>query len=1248
MSLKSIWERFIQNRPVYQKLRATYERATADLDEARHKQEGTTAKLNEVQHTLNKLEKDHERLRGEYDHAMTDLDKALPALSHSEAKRGALSQQYEQATKNLANVRQNFQQLQAKNEQTKTALNRTTGALDELRAEHERVAVALDKSRHRFQQLQTEYGALTEKNDQTTADLDEARHRVQQLQAKNEQTKTALNRTTGALDELRAEHERVTVALDKSRHRFQQLQTEYGALTEKNDQTTADLDEARHRVQQLQAEHEQTKTALNRTTGALDELRAEHERVAVALDKAQHDLHEWHAKHERTTVELERTTTALDGARTEHEQTKADLRDEQKKYNALHEEYKQTDWPNVRREYDELLEEHEQTTRALDESRENHATKMAEFNAWLEEHEQTTRALDESREEHARKKQDFDKLSEKHDSLDQKYKLVSNLLSAKRSENEAFKKFKELFEGRFMAFANEESSLAEEAAAVEKLQSLEKRLEELVAFPHTFTKKSIAIGGGFSSGKSEFVNSFITKPDVKMPVDIKPATVIPSFVISNTEVSIKGFSRNGATVDIAPAFYRQLSHNFVGTFDFTLKDLMPSITVEVPLREGLEHICLIDTPGYNPAGGNTDHDKKTAAEFLKDRDALIWMIDANAGTIPKDDLEFIDSMELNGLPFYVVLNKADLKPESELEDILNEVKETLEDAGIEPMGICPYSSIKPDQDNLYDRIRDGQPLHDFFRSENKPKSDLKAELKGEIKSVFAMYENAIRKDENTAKLLRKGLNDLGRHINQLENSKLDPDEMDALVEKIDNLIKSQEKDFTSIKGKMEEIKKDLLKAVDEVFWSLRPQSSKGVTRPPSALASKSEQGSPPSRSTVKRQGSIKGGKYIPTDAEQPEKPSALASKLEHSQPQLLSVGSAILKGVGSAVKGGRTDKPTFVNPQPPPSSQGSFEQTALRYINSATAEVLVDGRLGIRSEVAKNIVAYRTQNGPFQQLDELRRVRGIGSSTFKLLRQRLRNVLRGKYIPPEQIALRYINSATAEVLADERLGISPQIAAKIVAYRTQNGPFQQLDELRRVRGIGSSTFERLRRRWRNVLRGEYIPTDAEQSEKPTPLQYLNSATAKNLEERLVISPQIAAKIVAYRTQNGPFQKFDELRRVKGIGDLLLLRQRLQNVLRGEYSPTDAEQPEKPTVPGLQITQLFSWLFGTGQLQYLNSATAKNLEELGISPQIAANIVAYRKQHGPFQQLDELKQVKGIGSSTFKRLRKRLLDKRHSL
>jgi len=53
-----------------------------------------------------------------------------------------------------------------------------------------------------------------------------------------------------------------------------------------------------------------------------------------------------------------------------------------------------------------------------------------------------------------------------------------------------------------------------------------------------------------------------------------------------------------------------------------------------------------------------------------------------------------------------------------------------------------------------------------------------------------------------------------------------------------------------------------------------------------------------------------------------------------------------------------------------------------------------------------------------------------------------------------------LNTATAKDF--ERLpGIGPQIAQRIVDYRTQNGPFTNVEDLTKVRGIGTKTFERL-------------------------------------------------------------------------------------------------------------------------------------------------------------------------------------------
>lgn len=54
---------------------------------------------------------------------------------------------------------------------------------------------------------------------------------------------------------------------------------------------------------------------------------------------------------------------------------------------------------------------------------------------------------------------------------------------------------------------------------------------------------------------------------------------------------------------------------------------------------------------------------------------------------------------------------------------------------------------------------------------------------------------------------------------------------------------------------------------------------------------------------------------------------------------------------------------------------------------------------------------------------------------------------------------------------------------------------------------------------------------------------------------------------------------------------------------------------------------------------INTATQGRLELLpGIGPALAARIVAYRDEHGPFASVDELDRVKGIGSRTLERIR----------
>ena len=144
------------------------------------------------------------------------------------------------------------------------------------------------------------------------------------------------------------------------------------------------------------------------------------------------------------------------------------------------------------------------------------------------------------------------------------------------------------------------------------------------------------------------------------------------------------------------------------------------------------------------------------------------------------------------------------------------------------------------------------------------------------------------------------------------------------------------------------------------------------------------------------------------------------------------------------------------------------------------------------------------------------------------------------------------------VAGDEELdrlpGVGPARALQIVQNREENGPFRTLGDLARVSGIGPASVERLRPFLRldpAVVRsaaarggrgGERAagpaPGGATGSDAPVDI---NGATAAELQAIPGIGPVIAERIVAYRSENGPFRRVDELMEVAGVGEKTLAR-----------------------------------------------------------------------------------------------------------
>ena len=277
-------------------------------------------------------------------------------------------------------------------------------------------------------------------------------------------------------------------------------------------------------------------------------------------------------------------------------------------------------------------------------------------------------------------------------------------------------------------------------------------MRQVISHPKLFSRKRCAVGGGFSSGKSSFINSFMLSKTTRLATAIKPTTALPCFVMSGDEPLISGVSPHFGVFSLPRELYRGIDHNLLATLPFNIKKIISYVTVETQLDDELfSHISLIDTPGYDAAAiGTSINDIETAKRSVADADCLIWLIglDAN-GTVKDSDLSILEDLEFgenNSHPLYIVANKAELKTRSQLEEILDDFEDVLSDYGLNYVGISAYSS-NLGKEFLFRKLS----LNDFFVQQNRQSADYNSQWKDCINKAFGFYITAIQKQSEISK-----------------------------------------------------------------------------------------------------------------------------------------------------------------------------------------------------------------------------------------------------------------------------------------------------------------------------------------------------------------------------------------------------------------------------------------------------------------------------------------------------------------
>ncbi|WP_131159037.1 dynamin family protein [Helicobacter pylori] len=398
--------------------------------------------------------------------------------------------------------------------------------------------------------------------------------------------------------------------------------------------------------------------------------------------------------------------------------------------------------------------------------------------------------------------------------LKERYDLIARILNAK-TNNEGLEEYQQILDNEFLEFASGVDSLKEKEIALLTLQEIQKELQLVAGYPSLFQKTIVAVGGGFSAGKSTFLNNLLGLK-LKLPEDMNPTTAIPTYCLKGKKEVLMGFSQNGGMVELP---HLTFDHQFLKSLGFNLKEIMPFMLLSAP-SVPFEFLCFIDTPGYNPGNqGYTGGDKEASKESLQHAKHILWLISCERGGIESDDLEFLQDLYEEGKQVFIVLSRADRCTKSQLEEVAKQIKETLKDNGIEFLGIGAYSATRyQEYKEFSEKSKVFNSLEKFLMKLNQ-RSEKQNEILGYLYEVHSMYEKAIKQDSSRFKRYQKALHSIKLDLMQ----KGFDDFNDAAFNRIESLKKefsekeeSKREDLARLNGVIDLFKESVDKVFDRV------------------------------------------------------------------------------------------------------------------------------------------------------------------------------------------------------------------------------------------------------------------------------------------------------------------------------------------------------------------------------------------------------------------------------------------------
>ncbi len=345
------------------------------------------------------------------------------------------------------------------------------------------------------------------------------------------------------------------------------------------------------------------------------------------------------------------------------------------------------------------------------------------------------------------------------------------------------------------------------------------KFRDFILYDKLIGKNIVALGGGFSSGKSSFLNALMGKR--VLPADVDPSTSVPTYIVKGEKHEVLGINVFDAKVQLQPRDIKKIAHGFGEVEDdeeekvtdaVTLGHVLENIFFSTPLHQ-YGRIAFLDTPGYSKPDSekySAKTDEQIARGQLNASNYILWFVQADAGTITEEDIKFIKTLR-EDTPKLIIVNKADKKNLQDLKEIIRKIKANLDIKGIRYVDVLAFTS-------KMGQVED-DALRSFIEADTEKIKDQIALWDGMVyESNFArnfkilfvrckeFYEDEI--DEESRKLTR-----LNTSITKLSVEDIDSE----VLEPLQAMVRDAQKAVNQLK----DISKALKELQDEFFTEIK-------------------------------------------------------------------------------------------------------------------------------------------------------------------------------------------------------------------------------------------------------------------------------------------------------------------------------------------------------------------------------------------------------------------------------------------